>query len=130
MEKKKIVNKSLEHRDELKFIQSLDKSRSGRNVVPRLNNNTIPKNDRFSYIGNRDIGFYNKKYNYPTESKVVSKKSEENSENNNSEKSKEKNTVNNNNVKNNNSNSNDDKSLDTQNNNNQKNKNVNNKKIK
>ena len=126
----KIVNKSLEHRDELKFIQSLDKSRSGRNVVPRLNNNTIPKNDRFSYIGNRDIGFYNKKYNYPTESKVVSKKSEENSENNNSEKSKENNTVNNNNVKNNNSNSNDDKSLDTQNNNNQKNKNVNNKKIK
>ena len=30
------VNKSLEHREELKFIQSLDKSRSGRNVVPRL----------------------------------------------------------------------------------------------
>ena len=32
----KKVNKSLEHREELKFIQSLDKSRSGRNVVPRL----------------------------------------------------------------------------------------------
>ena len=125
---KKIVNKSLEHRDELKFIQSLDKSRSGRNVVPRLNNNTSPKNDRFSYIGNRDIGFYNKKYNYQTESKVVNKKDEENNENNNSTKRKEKNSENNN--KNNNSNSNDDNSLDTQSNNNQKNKNVNNKKIK
>jgi hypothetical protein len=124
----KIVNKSLEHRDELKFIQSLDKSRSGRNVVPRLNNNTSPKNDRFSYIGNRDIGFYNKKYNYQTESKVVNKKDEENNENNNSTKRKEKNSENNN--KNNNSNSNDDNSLDTQSNNYQKNKNVNNKKIK
>jgi len=30
------VNKSLEHREELKFIQSLDKSRSGRNKVPRI----------------------------------------------------------------------------------------------
>jgi len=30
------VNKSLEHREELKFIQSLDKSRSRRNMVPRL----------------------------------------------------------------------------------------------
>ena len=26
----------MEHREELKFIQSLDKSRSGRNVVPRI----------------------------------------------------------------------------------------------
>ena len=41
----KIVNKSLEHRDELKFIQSLDKSRSGRNVVPRINS-TSPKLDK------------------------------------------------------------------------------------
>ena len=29
-----LVNKSLENREELKFIQSLDKSRSGRNVIP------------------------------------------------------------------------------------------------
>ena len=37
----KIINKSLEHREELKFIQSLDKSRSKRNVIPKyssLNN--------------------------------------------------------------------------------------------
>ena len=45
----KIVNRSLEHREELKFIQSLDKSRSGRNVVPKINN-SLPKSDRFSYI--------------------------------------------------------------------------------
>ena len=44
------INKSLEHRNELKFIQSLDKSRSGRNVIPRIIK-TIPKNDRFSYLG-------------------------------------------------------------------------------
>jgi hypothetical protein len=40
------INKSLEHRNELKFIQSLDKSRSGRNVIPRIIK-TVPKNDRF-----------------------------------------------------------------------------------
>ena len=45
----KIINKSLEHREELKFIQSLDKSRSKRNVIPRagsfhnLNDNNIGK---------------------------------------------------------------------------------------
>ena len=50
----RIVNKSLEHRDELKFIQSLDKTRSKRNVVPRINT-TPPKNDRFSYLGNNYI---------------------------------------------------------------------------
>ena len=46
----RIINKSLQYRDELKFIQSLDKTRSKRNVVPRINV-TPPKNDRFSYLG-------------------------------------------------------------------------------
>ena len=32
----KQVNKSLEHREQLKFIRSLDKSRSKRNIVPRI----------------------------------------------------------------------------------------------
>jgi hypothetical protein len=32
----KQVNKSLEHREELKFIKSLDKSRSKRNIMPRI----------------------------------------------------------------------------------------------
>ena len=128
----KIVNKSLEHREELKFIQSLDKSRSGRNVVPRLNYNTSPKNDRFSYLGNRDIGFYNKKYNYnyQNESKDANKKQEENNESNNSIKKKENNSENNNSVKNNNTSSNENKSIDNENNNNQNKKNSNNKKIK
>ena len=54
---KKIVNKSVEHREELKFIQNLDKTRSKRNVVPKLKTSP-PKNDRFSYIENKFIGFY------------------------------------------------------------------------
>ena len=33
----KTINKSLEHREELKFIQSLDKSRSKRNIIPIYN---------------------------------------------------------------------------------------------
>ena len=56
----KIVNKSLEHRDELKFIQNLDKSRSGRNVVPKVNK-SLPKSNRFSYMGNYDISFFKQK---------------------------------------------------------------------
>ena len=65
----KIVNKSLEHREELKFIQSLDKSRSKRNIIRRngsLNNlgendnNTQNINIGRSYDNNNK---YNKKSN-------------------------------------------------------------------
>ena len=54
----KIINKSLEHREELKFIQSLDKSRSKISIKPLLasfsnstenENNTLNTNDRRSY---------------------------------------------------------------------------------
>jgi len=45
----KTINKSLEHREELKFIQNLDKSRSGRNVVPRLN--SPQSQDNLSNLG-------------------------------------------------------------------------------
>ena len=38
------VNKSLEHREELKFIQSLDKSRSKRNIIPRISSPTFQDN--------------------------------------------------------------------------------------
>ena len=38
------VNKSLEHRKELKFIRSLDKSRSGRNVVTKFPSTTSQDN--------------------------------------------------------------------------------------
>ena len=65
----KIVNKSLEHREELKFIQSLDKSRSKRNIIRRngsLNNlgengnNAQNINIGRSYDNNNK---YNKKLN-------------------------------------------------------------------
>ena len=48
----------MEHREELKFIQSLDKSRSGRNVIPRIIKST-PKNDRFSYLGSNYLEIIN-----------------------------------------------------------------------
>ena len=40
----KKVNKSLEHREEYKFIKNLDKSRSKRNIVPRISSPTFPDN--------------------------------------------------------------------------------------
>ena len=40
----KKVNKSLEHREEYKFIKNLDKSRSKRNIVPRITSPTFPDN--------------------------------------------------------------------------------------
>ena len=40
----KKVNKSLEHREEYKFIQHLDKSRSKRNIVPRISSPTFQDN--------------------------------------------------------------------------------------
>jgi hypothetical protein len=40
----KKVNKSLEHREEYKFIQSLDKSRSKRNIIPRLFSPPVQEN--------------------------------------------------------------------------------------
>ena len=85
----KIVNKSLEHRDELKFIQNLDKSRSGRNVVPIPNNNS-PKKDRFSHnLGKGYIVFFNKNFNQQNNFRNINKENEE--ENNNSTKKEENN---------------------------------------
>ena len=38
------VNKSLEHREEYKFIQKLDKSRSKRNIIPRITSTLSQEN--------------------------------------------------------------------------------------
>ena len=66
----KVVNKSLEHRDELKFIQSLDKSRSKRNIKGinfRENNEkkdtNIISNDTRSYNIKNNIKKLNTKVN-------------------------------------------------------------------
>ena len=48
----KKVNKSLEHREEYKFIRSLDKSRSKRNIIPRIS--SPPLQENFSNF-NRNI---------------------------------------------------------------------------
>lgn len=124
----KTVNKSLEYREELKFIQSLDKSRAGRNIVPKINNNTSPKNDRFKNYAKDYIAFFNKKFNYQSESKVVKKENEQKNENIKSIKLEESNAENN--IKIIKSNSNENSSKDNQNNNNQINKNTKNKNIK
>ena len=100
----KIVNKSLEHREELKFIQSLDKSRSGRNVVPKINN-SLPKSDRFSYI---DKGYMLNSLKNENKVKIENKETENSI---NSNKLKEIN-VEDKNDKNNNSTSNEVKSVD------------------
>ena len=42
----KIVNKSLEHREELKFIQSLDKSRSKNNIKKRFGSSNKDNNEK------------------------------------------------------------------------------------
>ena len=70
----RIVNKSLEHREELKFIQSLDKSRSGRNVVPKIINSS-PKSDRFTYI---DKNYMLNSFKNESKPKIESKETEEN----------------------------------------------------
>ena len=80
----KIINKSLEHREELKFIQSLDKSRSKRNVIPRfgsLNNltenetNTLNTNVGRSYDNKNNIKKINVKENNSNELDKKSNKS-------------------------------------------------------
>ena len=63
----KKVNKSLEHREEYKFIQKLDKSRSKRNIVPRISSPVFP--DNFSSY-NRNI---NKNFKILKETKTVGK---------------------------------------------------------
>ena len=98
----KTVNKSLEHREELKFIQSLDKSRSKRNVIKKFgsfkennekkdNNNII--NDTRSYDNKNNLKKLNTKVNNsnnfnknnnisPTNTKINNNKKENNNENN------------------------------------------------
>ena len=94
------VNKSLEHRDELKFIQNLDKSRSGRNVVPIPTNNSLPPKDRFSSsLGKGYILFFNKNFNQQNGLRSITKENEE--ENNNSVKVKENSVEKNSEIKNN-----------------------------
>ena len=56
-----IVNKSLENRDELKFIQSLDKSRSGRNVIPITNQKFFIQNKFLNSSKNKNAKNINKK---------------------------------------------------------------------
>ena len=91
----KIVNKSLEHRDELKFIQNLDKSRSGRNVVPKVNK-SLPKSNRFSYMDNYDISFFQTKKN--KQFKIINNENEQNNNNINTIKLKESSVENNNKI--------------------------------
>ena len=107
----KLVNKSLEHRNELKFIKNLDKSRSGRNIVPLPNNNPAKK-DRFSHkLGKGYIIFFNKNINQENEFRSMNKENEE--ENNNPRKMKENSAEQNNQIiKNKNLNSDNYKSRD------------------
>ena len=94
------INKSLEHRDELKFIQNLDKSRSGRNVVPIPTNNSLPPKDRFSSsLGKGYILFFNKNFNQQNRLRSITKENEE--ENHNSVKVKENSVEKNSEIKNN-----------------------------
>jgi hypothetical protein len=59
----KIINKSLEHREELKFIQSLDKSRSKRNIIRRNGSfNNLAENENNTI--NTNVGrSYDNKFN-------------------------------------------------------------------
>ena len=100
----KIVNKSLEHREELKFIQSLDKSRSKRNIVHRLSplanlteneSNVLKTNVGRSYDNKNNIKKINVKENNLNELDKKSNKSpkivnnvnkKENKSNNNNNK--------------------------------------------
>ena len=108
----RIVNKSLEHREELKFIQSLDKSRSGRNVVPKIINSS-PKSDRFTYI---DKNYMLNSFKNESKPKIESKETEENSITSNRLK-ETKEEKNNKNMKKNNSISNQTKPITKSNNN-------------
>ena len=66
----KIVNKSLEHREELKFIQSLDKSRSKRNIIPKLGSYThLTENNN-----NENNNYFNDKRSYDNKNKKNIKK--------------------------------------------------------
>ena len=98
---KKIVNKSLEHRDELKFIQSLDKSRSGRNIVP-LNKNNNSQNGKTSKFG-KNNNSSNKDGKKEDEGNSINKEKEENAASSN--RLKENSAEKNNKLNNNNSNS-------------------------
>jgi len=105
-----IINKSLENRDTLKFIQSLDKSRSGRNVVPKPDPS---KNKNKQNTNKKDL-------KDTKENKIDSKKSKENS-------AEKNNTIKNNNNSNSsnrgNSNSKNNKSKEKKDGENNKNKN-------
>ena len=59
----KIINKSLEHREELKFIQSLDKSRSGKNVIPLIDQKFYIKNKLLRNLESEYFYEKNKKKN-------------------------------------------------------------------
>ena len=83
----KTINKSLEHREELKFIQSLDKSRSKRNIIPIYNsknnsgennwNNIYTRNEARSYSNKNNMKRVNTKednlYNINKNSKMSPK---------------------------------------------------------
>jgi hypothetical protein len=83
----KTINKSLEHREELKFIQSLDKSRSKRNIIPIYNsinnsgennwNNIYSRNEARSYNNKNNMKRINTKednlYNIDKNSKMSHK---------------------------------------------------------
>ena len=94
----KIINKSLEHREELKFIQSLDKSRSKRNVIHRAGSfNNLNENNTFNSNNNIGKSFNNEIKKKPEVNLVdkknknnTSPKSENNNDNNNKNKKRKK----------------------------------------
>ena len=116
-----IINKSLEHRDELKFIQSLDKSRSGRNVIPLINQKFFIQNKFSNFSKNKNQKNSKKKDLKDTkENNIEPIKLKENSAEKNN---KIMNNNNSNSSKSANSNSKNDKSKDKKDGENNKNKN-------
>ncbi len=97
-----IVNKSLENREELKFIQSLDKSRSGKNVIPLIDQKFYIKN-KFSYFSkNKNLKNSKKKDLKDTKESnniepIKLKESSVEKNNNNSNSSKRENSISSNN---------------------------------
>ena len=96
----KVVNKSLEHRDELKFIQSLDKSRSKINIKERTfkeNNDkkdtNIISNDTRSYNIKNNIKKLNTKVNNSNEFKKNNSISPTNGKINNNKKENNSNKI-------------------------------------
>ena len=96
----KVVNKSLEHRDELKFIQSLDKSRSKINIKERTfkeNNEkkdtNIISNDTRSYNIKNNIKKLNTKVNNSNEFKKNNSISPTNGKINNNKKENSSNKI-------------------------------------